>query len=85
VKGEHSSFTLSGPQIANLARYYPDGADLAVRGEFTHAQKLDGTRGCLIGGELDSEPRMAGSVGMTRRAFLSLPVNGGSVAKKERR
>src|SRR4051794_7254664 len=74
VKGERG-FTLSGPQIANLARYYPDGADLAVRGEFTHAQKPDGTRGCLIGGELDSEPGMAGSIGMTRRTFLSLPVD----------
>jgi hypothetical protein len=64
---------LTGPQIANIARYYPDGADLAVRGEFLHVQKPDGTGGCLVGGELDSEPGRAGSLGMTRKAFLSLP------------
>ena len=50
---DHSTFTLTGPQIAHLARYYPNGADLAVRGEFTHVQNPDGTRGCLVGSELD--------------------------------
>jgi hypothetical protein len=70
---KQAEFMLTGPQIAHLARYYADGADLAVRGEFVHVQQPDGTHGCVVGGELDSEPGMAGSIGMTRSTFLRLP------------
>lgn len=73
MSADHSTFTLTGPQIAYLARYYPDGADIAVRGEFTHAQRLDGTdRGTLFGGELTETPGMAGCIGMSRDAFLRI-------------
>jgi hypothetical protein len=66
------TFTLTGPQIAHLARHYPDGANLVVRGEYLHVTRPDGTGGSMVGGELTSQPGMAGSIGMTRDAFLSM-------------
>jgi hypothetical protein len=65
---------LSGPMIAHLARYYPDGADVMaspVEGQ-VHVTRLDRTGGALVGGELDSEPGMAGGIGMTRSAFMRM-------------
>jgi hypothetical protein len=58
--------------IAHLARYYPEGADIIEAKGYIHVQRLNGSGGALIGGELDSEPGMAGCIGMTRSAFQDL-------------
>jgi hypothetical protein len=65
---------LTGPQINHLAAYYPDGADIVPARASSHSvQRLDGTGGCMVGGELSSRPSMAGAIGMTREAFLTMP------------
>jgi hypothetical protein len=71
--GQSERIVLSGPQVAYIARYHPNGVDIAARGEFIHMRGPDDERGGLVGGELSSHPGMAGCIGMSRDAFLKLP------------
>lgn len=73
---ESERIVLTAQQVAYIARYHPNGVDIAARGEFIHMRGSDDERGALVGGELEERfggPGMAGCIGMDRDTFLSLP------------